>query len=149
MTRKLSWLVVVLAATALLFTACPVQFDPDAELDIGDEGDVIDVPADFSGSGTGSDPYGYHGPVTVTLIWVDGAIADVTIIQEEHLNVQHNIGFWETWLRTSNTFPPILPMIYPTPHPGPLNVFSGATISVNALTRAARRAEANRVADED
>ena len=147
MTRTLSWLAVVCVAVALAFTACPIQFDPDADLDIGDEGEGTGVESNFTGRGTGT-MGGWHEPITVTIYWVDGVITNVVILQDEHPSVQHAIGLWQRWLEETNTFPPIVPPSPPLQAP-PLDVFTEATISVNALTRAAQQAVTNRVADAD
>jgi len=83
MTRKLSLLAVVFLAMGLLFTACPVQFDPDDFI----VGEVV-VPPDFTGYLTGIGE-GHYGDVRVTLFFEYGVIVDVTF---EHID---SPGYWQ------------------------------------------------------
>ena len=70
MAKRLSGLALVFLALSLLFTACPVEFDP--------RGAVADAHGDFSGTVFGS-ARGWSSTIRVDLTFVDGIIVDAYV----------------------------------------------------------------------
>ena len=118
MTRKLSWLAVVSLAAGLLFTACPIQFDPDVEAG----GDPIDVDPNLTGTGI-STVDGYVGDFTLTVVFYNGQITGITVDHMETNTSPIYAGNRVNWAIDAVIHTQSFDWIDPPDH------FSGATVT--------------------
>ncbi|MCL2381187.1 MAG: FMN-binding protein [Treponema sp.] len=135
MTRKLSYLAVVILTLGLLFAACPIQFDPyDVIDDIGGSTPIVVPPA--TNGWLSAEAMGHYNNVIVGFYFTNGVLMEVHAEHHDSPDwADMPVGAWLGYVRGNHRIPPILPL-----YTHGIDAFSGATGTVNGLTTAARNA---------
>ena len=149
MIKKLVRLFVVFLTTGLLFTGCPIEYTPFVEPPFVPPGDAISVTGESNGFAAAQIGPAYV--VRVTLHFSpDAVFLNVTTDTRYESSgpgyeeVDAGINNWRTRVQQGGiaAIPVELPedVLGAGWPPNYVSAFAGATISVNALTRAARNA---------
>jgi len=144
MKRKLPFFAVVFLAASLLFTACPIQFDPDGIFYFPNGTPIPTVNPGFSGTTTG---YGLgYQPLSVVMTWVSGVFTGIAIGGTFNESVGHFERQLPAWLSHVNEFGTIPPRYFNSAADDPLiygglprppDILSSGTFMVNGLREAA------------